>query len=133
MLPELVTLVLSKGWDSLCEGREHDRYEQDILPSYLPNQRWFAAKDKHVETFRSVTSGQLSFENDSWLLTIAEAKLADGERQSAISCRSPLPGSRGKKTIPAACCRFALGRARRGPRTGLIHGRFRRQSVRSGD
>ncbi len=122
-LPDLVTLVLSNGWDSLYGGRERDRYQQDVLPSYFPQARWFAAKDKHVESYDLVASGQLVSGDDRWLLNIAEAKIAGGECQRyflplAITWERP------KEDVTTALLPFALARARRGPRTGLIHDAF---------
>ncbi len=123
MLPELVTLVLSSGWDSLCDGRERDRYEQDILSSYLPKARWFGAKDKHVEGFRSAITGELASDGGSWLLTIAEATIAGGERQRYFLPLA-ITWERAKEDVTTNLLPFALGRARKGPQTGLIHDAF---------
>ncbi len=98
-------------------------YEQDILPSYLPKARWFGAKGRHMEGFGLVATGELTSGDGSWLLSVAEARISGGERQRyflplAITWEQP------KEDVTTSLLPFALGRARRGPRTGLIHDAF---------
>ena len=50
-LPELLTLVLPRDVDTTqLGGKALDLFEIDVLPAYLPKQRWFA--DKHTQTQR---------------------------------------------------------------------------------
>src|SRR3546814_11050553 len=51
-LPELRTLVLPEGWRSLVAGAPRETLEQRILPAFLPNQRWFGAKDVGIDAIR---------------------------------------------------------------------------------
>ncbi|MCW5700693.1 MAG: putative maltokinase, partial [Rhodospirillales bacterium] len=51
-LPDLRTLVLPHGWQSLIKGGNAQTLTDRILPEYLPHRRWFAAKS---DTIASVT------------------------------------------------------------------------------
>jgi maltose alpha-D-glucosyltransferase/alpha-amylase len=42
-LPELATLVLPAGWQSLVQGKAPDTLAGHVLPEFLPKQRWFGA------------------------------------------------------------------------------------------
>ncbi|MEO6990278.1 MAG: maltose alpha-D-glucosyltransferase, partial [Candidatus Baltobacteraceae bacterium] len=44
-LPELLTLVFARDNPTLFGGRTQLLLEYEILPAYLPKQRWFGAKD----------------------------------------------------------------------------------------
>ena len=41
-MPELVTLVLPRGWSSLLDEPSRTRFERAVLPAYLESQRWVA-------------------------------------------------------------------------------------------
>ena len=47
--PELVTLVMPHGWADLSGRHNLPQLERDVIPAFLPRQRWFAAKDRQVE------------------------------------------------------------------------------------
>ncbi|MBK8906449.1 MAG: maltose alpha-D-glucosyltransferase [Rhodospirillales bacterium] len=49
-LPDLQTLVLPHGWQSLVSGGNIRTLTRDILPEFLPNRRWFAAKGDPIES-----------------------------------------------------------------------------------
>ena len=78
MLPEYVTVVWARGWSGVVEGRGREVLERDILPTYLPQQRWFAAKNAAIESCRLVSSAIVGTNGQS-LLTVIDAKSA-GER-----------------------------------------------------
>jgi len=48
-MPEFVTLVLRRGFSEVLEGKNRALLEQDILPAFLPNHRWFAGKDRAID------------------------------------------------------------------------------------
>ncbi|WP_370305622.1 putative maltokinase [Sinimarinibacterium flocculans] len=51
-MPELVTLVPSRGVDPMADARMHRRLEQGLLAEYLPRRRWFAARTERLEQVR---------------------------------------------------------------------------------
>ena len=56
---EQVPLDATGGWKSLLEGRHRERLETIDLPEYLPKQRWFAGKSRHIETTKIKDSADL--------------------------------------------------------------------------
>jgi maltose alpha-D-glucosyltransferase / alpha-amylase len=51
-LPDLQTLVMPRGWQSLLSGSNLDTLNRRILPEYLPGRRWFAAKSSAIRTIQ---------------------------------------------------------------------------------
>src|SRR5882724_9187037 len=51
-LPEFTTLVMNDGWQTMLTGREGRELEQQVLPVYLAQRRWFAAKDDRIKQVR---------------------------------------------------------------------------------
>jgi maltose alpha-D-glucosyltransferase/alpha-amylase len=47
-------LNVTAGWDSVLEGVSRRRVETIDLPEFLPHQRWFGAKSRHVRSTRIV-------------------------------------------------------------------------------
>ena len=47
-LPEFMTIVLGDGWSNMLHGRERRHLESNVLPAYLPRQRWFSDKNQNV-------------------------------------------------------------------------------------
>jgi len=60
ILPEFVTLTTSGGrLQSVMGGREKRQLEDEVLPKFLPLQRWFAAKDRRILGTRIDQIGEL--------------------------------------------------------------------------
>ena len=50
ILPEFITLTSRDGRiDTALTGRERSQLETDVLPQFLPLQRWFGAKDARID------------------------------------------------------------------------------------
>jgi maltose alpha-D-glucosyltransferase/alpha-amylase len=47
--PERATLVLRRGVADVLDGEPRRTLEREVLPEYLPERRWFQAKDKRVQ------------------------------------------------------------------------------------
>ena len=47
-LPELLTLVLPKGWTHLFEGNVRQLLEEKLLPSFLMTRRWYKGKNAEL-------------------------------------------------------------------------------------
>ena len=86
--PEIVTLVMPQGWGDLFTSHNQQQLERDVVPGFLPRQRWFAAKDQRVRAARVLAYAEIAAppneaepRPDSFLLQAIEASLAGGERQ----------------------------------------------------
>jgi maltose alpha-D-glucosyltransferase / alpha-amylase len=76
-LPEFVTLVLPDGWASLLTRHNRHQLEYEVLPTYLPMQRWFGAKDKKIERATLVAEADI----DGAFFTVAEVSFAGAAKQ----------------------------------------------------
>jgi len=66
---ELTTLVWAAGWASLA-GRERQAFEQDVLPVFLPERRWFAEKARKLTVARLETVFPIEREGVSAALAV---------------------------------------------------------------
>jgi maltose alpha-D-glucosyltransferase/alpha-amylase len=57
---EHVPFDVSAGWEGLLEGVSRERLESVELPEYLPKQRWFAGKSRHIEATKILDSAGLN-------------------------------------------------------------------------
>ena len=73
---EHVPLDLAAGWESLLEGRSRERLETVDLPKYLPKQRWFAAKSRHIEATKIADSAELETSHSA--LALVEVRFDSG-------------------------------------------------------
>jgi maltose alpha-D-glucosyltransferase/alpha-amylase len=69
---EVTTLVLGPGWDSALSGWTRRTLEIDVLPSFMPDRRWFA--DKAFRPISTMVSAAIPIEhgNDRFLAAIAD-------------------------------------------------------------
>ena len=82
--PEFLTLVMPHGWSDLFREHNLPQLENDVVPAFLPRQRWFGEKDQrirstsvraHGEIVRQLEDGSGS---ESFLAQVVEAQLAGG-------------------------------------------------------
>jgi maltose alpha-D-glucosyltransferase / alpha-amylase len=119
-LPELVTLVMPKGWTDLLDRHTQRQLEGEALPAYLPSQRWFAGKGGKIDAATVATQVDLPGGEDGWLLAMIEVTL-----RAAAPQRYFLPlaltwedeGSERRSAILP----YTLARARRTRREGAIY------------
>ena len=85
--PEFLTLVMPHGWPDLFRERNLPQLERDVVPSFLPRQRWFGAKDQRIRAACILARGEIArpaeerSETESFIAGVVEAQLAGGERQ----------------------------------------------------
>ena len=75
-LPEFVTLVMRDGWIPMLSSREGRALEQQVLPIYLAQKRWFAAKDDRIEQTRIRAMNELTGSEGNLLLLQLDVSLA---------------------------------------------------------
>jgi len=122
VLPDFITLTTRDGTISTAlSGREGRQLEKDVLPKFLPLQRWFAAKDSPIRNVGVTTLAELDGGRHS--LSVADVEV-DGETQRYFL---PLSGIWGEETLAfgAPTLAYTLAKLRRGPKVGaLIDGAF---------
>ncbi|NDV00327.1 maltose alpha-D-glucosyltransferase [Pseudoroseicyclus tamaricis] len=120
ILPEFLTLTTRDGRvSSALTGREGRMLERDVLPSYLPIQRWFAAKDKtikgtHISPLADLEDGRAA-------LSLLDVDLGDETQQYLL----PLAALWGEDNVSfgSPTLGYTLSKLRRGPSVGgLIDG-----------
>ncbi len=117
-LPELHTLVLAREADAANLGEKALAiFERDILPAYLPKQRWFAAKGATLEATDLVDVVRLQGDDVSAYLAIVAA----GERYFLPLVINHDSDDDDRTT---ALARATLARIRRGPQSGYLYDAF---------
>ncbi|HET7674655.1 MAG TPA: maltose alpha-D-glucosyltransferase, partial [Gammaproteobacteria bacterium] len=109
--PEFATLVAPTGLKDLLRPPARRRLEERVLPAFLPRQRWFAAKGRHVETTQIAYAVEL--QPEYWFIE-AEVIFDTGAAQ-----RYFLPcalASEAAEAAGGALIPFTLARVRRGQR-----------------
>ena len=131
-LPELVTLVLPRDMTtSHLSGVARDLYENDVLPAYLPKQRWYAEKGgapivqaktidiARVERTNVSGDPQIGDAEINAYLTIAEA----GNNRYFVPTVIADEVNGDEERTPAQL-RATMARTRRGPRSGFLYDGF---------
>jgi maltose alpha-D-glucosyltransferase/alpha-amylase len=120
ILPEFVTLVMYDGWGSLLDRHNRRQFEREVLPTYLPNQRWFAAKDRRIEATTIVAQAELPGPGESWLLALVEVALRGAEPQ-LYSLPLALTWEEEGGEVRSGLLPCTLARARRARREGAVY------------
>ena len=117
--PELFTLVLTGGIETLVAGRERTAFERTVIPPFLATRRWFGAKGSRIKSVQIIDcavvkegTGEARF-----LLPRIAVQLSNGQRQDYFVPVGVDEGREDEALMP-----FAVARVRRGPRTGLLYG-----------
>ncbi|MGV7029970.1 maltose alpha-D-glucosyltransferase [Methylobacterium symbioticum] len=117
--PELFTLVLTGGIESLVAGRERTAFERTVIPPFLSTRRWFGAKGSRIKGVQIVDCAVVKESGGEarFLLPRVAVQLSTGERQDYFVPVGVDEGREDETLMP-----FAVARVRRGPRTGLLYG-----------
>jgi maltose alpha-D-glucosyltransferase/alpha-amylase len=91
--PEFVTLVMPQGWSDLFRPHNLQQLESDIIPSFLPRQRWFGAKDQRIKSASVLARGEIprpaqdGAPPESYLANVVQTQLRGGvERHFFVPC-----------------------------------------------
>ncbi|MEA2990719.1 MAG: maltose alpha-D-glucosyltransferase / alpha-amylase [Alphaproteobacteria bacterium] len=112
--PEVVTLVMNGGWDSLRNDRTRQALERDVLPIFLAGRRWFAHKG---QTMAPVLQSTLTLDDGdlSPLLTIVGMADHEDTRYFLPLC---IKWTRFDRIGPASA--HVVAAVRRGSREGSL-------------
>jgi maltose alpha-D-glucosyltransferase/alpha-amylase len=117
MLPDFVTLTTSDGTAlRMLSGREGRQLRQDILPEFLPLQRWYGDKEKAIRSLAVQGLGTLGKTDQA--LSIVE--VSTGARTSHYFL--PLAIHWGSEHLRpgAPLLSYTLAKARKGPQLGAV-------------
>jgi len=117
--PELFTLVLTGGPETIFSGRERVAFERTMVPRFLATQRWFAGRDTAPRSTKLVDFASLKSRSGegAFLLPVIEVETKTGERQNYSIPLALEEGREEEDLLP-----YAVARVRRGPRIGLLYG-----------
>jgi maltose alpha-D-glucosyltransferase/alpha-amylase len=112
---ERYTFVLRPELADVALGANRGVLEKDLLPAYLPQRRWFGAKDEKIAAVRLIRSTQLPAAED---LLLAEIAVETGSGTATYTLPLGIAWE-GENTGPFAST-LALARVRRGRTVGLL-------------
>jgi maltose alpha-D-glucosyltransferase/alpha-amylase len=122
ILPEFITLTARDGRiETALSGREKGQLEADVLPQFLPLQRWFGAKDAEIGKVSLTPLGELS-EGEHALVAV-DVGLGSGEQRYFL----PISARWGDDNLRPGAPKlsYTLAKIRRGPKVGaLIDGAY---------
>ncbi len=118
-MPDLITLVMRYGWADLTSGHTALQLARDVLPVYLPKQRWFAAKDRRIVAARLGGMATVPAPGGEMLIGIVEVGLA-GNPPETQRYLLPLAAmwDEGATTAGSPTLPYTLAAVRRGPKLG---------------
>ncbi len=122
-LPELLTMVMpEEGWSGPFNQHNRQLFESEVLPAYLPRQRWFAGKGGQIARTTVVAGIMLpgTEKELGWPMMVIEIGLRGGEAQRyflPIAMTWEEEESERRNALLA----YTLARARHARREGAIY------------
>ncbi len=83
---------LTGGWETLLDGPGRAALERDVLPRYLPAQRWFGGKARQIAATRFVDWAPLTAGATPTWLALLDVAFADGSADLYFLPMSVTPG-----------------------------------------
>jgi maltose alpha-D-glucosyltransferase/alpha-amylase len=119
-LPEFTTLVMREGWIPMLLSREGRELEQHVLPAYLAQKRWFAAKDDRIEAARICAMNELTGREGSLLLLQLDVQLARSRQPQRYLLPIAAAWSEDAGTTNWPLLPYMIARIRKGARMGAV-------------
>ncbi|HZB92507.1 MAG TPA: maltose alpha-D-glucosyltransferase [Stellaceae bacterium] len=122
-VPELMTVVLSDGgWSGPFNQHNRQLFESQVLPDYLPTQRWFAGKGRKIKgtTVSAAVMLPDGADRAGWPMMLIDVDFRDGEAQRyflPLALTWEEEGSEQRNAL-LPC---TLARARRGRHEGAVY------------
>jgi maltose alpha-D-glucosyltransferase/alpha-amylase len=116
-LPEFITLTARGGrLEAVLEGREREHFEREILPKFLPLQRWFAAKHAEIETVAMTSIGR--FDGAEAMLAVVDVTVGGETQRYSL----PLTARWGADNLRPGAPKlsYTLAKIRTGSRVGAL-------------
>ncbi len=122
VLPEFITLTSRDGrLETALTGRERTQLENDVLPQFLPLQRWFGAKDVRIDKVELALLGEIAA--GEYALVAVDVTLGKDTQRYFL----PISARWGDENLRPGAPKlsYTLAKIRRGPRVGaLIDGAY---------
>ncbi len=119
-LPDLVTVVWSRGWAGLTDGQTASLLASEALPAFVPNQRWFAGKAHRLAGARMVDGVRLRPGDGGFYLGLVETSFADGVPAQRYALPLGVLWDELAVTTLSPTLPYTLAKVRRGPRLGAL-------------
>jgi maltose alpha-D-glucosyltransferase/alpha-amylase len=119
-MPDLVTLVMRNGASDLLSLPIRQQLERDILPTYLPKRRWFAAKGEALQAVKIADATPLVGAGAPISLTEIQVTSSHGDDFYLL----PLGMVAEEALVGPLPQQLALSRARRGKHVGYLTDAF---------
>ncbi|MGR3199997.1 MAG: putative maltokinase, partial [Paracoccus sp. (in: a-proteobacteria)] len=116
ILPEFMTLTTRDGRVlTALKGREGQQFQNDVLPQWLPMQRWFAAKDEKITAVRMTPMGEVDPDH-----ALVSVDVTLGEEQHSYFL--PLSARWGEENLRPGAPRlsYTLAKTRHTARVGAL-------------
>ena len=113
---DITTLVLGHGWENALSGWTKRTFEAEVLPSFMPERRWFADKDSR--TISTKVSVAIPIEHDAG--RIAAVVVDSHTRQGVSRYFLPLTVRWSRYTAIDKSPASILSAVRRGAREGTL-------------
>ena len=119
-LTDFITLVMRDSWSSLVAGQSTRDLTQDVVPAFIRQQRWFAAKAARIEGSAIAASAELAQPGKSFLLAEIEVRLAGEPAQSYFM---PLATSYDDQALSHGwpLLPYTLAQVRHGAKVGALY------------
>jgi maltose alpha-D-glucosyltransferase / alpha-amylase len=120
-LPDFVTMVMRDGWRALIDGQSARDFQTEVLPAFLANQRWFAAKDVRIQGVVVAHWTELPDRSGSHMLAEIEIRLEGLDAPQRYFL--PLSTSYDDQALSFGwpLLSYSLARVRHGPRVGALY------------
>ncbi|MPY73955.1 MAG: maltose alpha-D-glucosyltransferase [Alphaproteobacteria bacterium] len=119
-MPDLLTLVLPDGLESALAPNALDQILQQLLPEYLPKQRWFAGKGDEIVSIELARHAELPTPGDTVLFCVFDVSFKSGAVQSYFLPLAVAWERRDGEFLDQYLP-FCIARGRKGPELGLLH------------
>ena len=77
------TISLTGGWEQILEETQRQQLES-LLPGYLRERRWFAAKGRQIKTVRLRETIRVRFRSETAFVTILSVDYVEGEPEEYL-------------------------------------------------
>jgi maltose alpha-D-glucosyltransferase/alpha-amylase len=122
MLPEFITMTTRDGsLMTALSGREKQQLEAEVLPLFLPLQRWFGAKDDAIESVRMTPLAEIQLGEHA--LVVVDVGIAGDTHRYFL----PISARWGDENLQMGAPKlsYTLAKVRRGAKVGaLVDGVF---------
>ena len=113
--PEIVTLVVTDGLESLLHGRTRQMFEAEVLPQFLAGRRWFPERNPSAIAAKVASMLPLQRGDPAIALTLIDTVVHGRQSQFVLPLSIDWTRLDHPKNHPVA-----LAAVRRGPREGML-------------